>query len=117
MARWTHAQREAKARELGFASAYERRQVTKFANESKDFRHHVGQAGGKSHENLAQARLYWQAFGPKADAKDYKVRTRNGKPVVGKDGKGAKAKWLIDVAGYVGDVDEWKMRYPNGVRG
>lgn len=116
---YSYDRRNALARERGFASYGEYRRATEFANRSADFQNLVGEAGGRSGKNLAQARLYYQAF-KQSDPKDYAIRTRRGRPVVttGKDGKirGAKAKWLIDVAGYVGDAEEWKRRYPQGVR-
>lgn len=63
-------------------------------------------------------KLYYQAF-KLQDPDDYSLQTRNGRAVVkmvkGKP-RGARAKWLIDVARYVDDSQEWRRRYPNGVR-
>lgn len=117
---YSYSRRNEIAQSKGFANYGEYRRATEFARKSEDFNRLVGgEVGGRSGANLDIARLYYQAF-KQGDPKDYSIQTRNGKPVVRmKDGKpvGAKAKWLIDVAGYVDDVDEWRRRYPNGVRG
>jgi hypothetical protein len=116
---YSYSRRNEIARAKGFDSYRDYRRTVEFANKSKDFGMHVGKAGGRTGENLDMARLYYAAF-KESDPKDYGIQTSKGRPIVrrGKDGKpkGAKAKWLIDVAGYVGDADEWRRRYPNGVR-
>lgn len=117
---YSYERRNELARTKGFASYSEYRRATEFANRHDDFVRHVGgTAGGTRADNLDIARLYYQAF-KLGDKDDYSIQTRNGKPIVrmvnGKP-KGAKAKWLIDVAGYVNDAEEWKRRYPAGHRG
>lgn len=116
---YSYQRRNEIARDKGFSGYSEYRRAVEFANASDDFTSIVGTAGGYAGENLANARLYYQAF-KLSDPKDYSIQTSKGRPVVrkGKDGKikGAKAKWLIDVAGYVGDAEEWKRRYPSGTR-
>lgn len=61
------------------------------------------------------AKLHRQAFytSPKDD---YSVHVRRGKVVVLPDGRGAKAKYLIEVAEYVDDVAQWRNLYPTGSR-
>lgn len=117
---FSYERRNEIAREKGFSSYPEYRRVTEYARKSEEFARFVGpEVGGRTNANLDMAKLYYQAF-KQGDPNDYSIRTRNGKPVVTtKDGKpvGAKAKWLIDVAGYVDDSEEWKRRYPAGARG
>lgn len=114
---YSYQRRNELAQAKGFASYSEYRRATEYANKSRDFNRIVGTAGGTRAQNLDEARIFYQAF-KEGDTDDYRLRLRNGRPVVRMvDGKpvGAKAKWIIDVAGYV-DVDEWKERYPRGRR-
>lgn len=117
---YTYGRREQLAREKGFASYTQYRKATELARRSPEFQRIVGpDVGGPKGANLDMAKLYYQAF-KLGDKDDYSIQTRKGRPIVriGKDGKprGAKAKWLIDVAGYVDDASEWRQRYPTGHR-
>lgn len=114
---YDYARRDALAREQGFASYYDKRRELEFANKAREFRRHIPEgAGGSQHRNFDEARLFFQAF--KTGGKDdYRVyRNRRGELIVRPDGRGARAKWIIDVAGYVADYDEWRQRYPHNVR-
>lgn len=113
---YSYQRRQELAREKGFSSYGEYRRATEFANRDKEFRRIVGEAGGSKGRNLAEAKLFYQAF-REGNPDDYRlrrnkagdlvVRMRGGKP------QGAKAKWIIDVAHYV-DQDEWRQLYPKG---
>jgi hypothetical protein len=113
---YTHARREEIAREQGFKSYYDKRRSLELANSDEQFTEFVGPVSGRSDpERLAMAKLYRQAFytSPKDD---YSVHVRRGKVVVLPDGRGAKAKYLIEVAEYVDDVAQWRNLYPTGSR-
>jgi hypothetical protein len=129
---WSHERRNELAREKGFRNYSEYRKVVSYANKPlkhsrssqgvrstrNEFQQTVGNAGGRKNANLDEARLYYQAF-KETPENDYRIRTKNGEPVVKyENGRpvGAKAKWLIDVMGYVDDAAEWKSRYPTGKR-
>lgn len=128
---YTWERRQELARARGWAGATEQAKAIKFAKESTEFSRLTGidkrdiradklallpDVKGQSGHGVVQ--LYYQAF-KQGDPDDYTLRTRNGRPVVRQvDGKpeGARAKWLIDIANYVDDSQEWRRRYPNGVR-
>jgi hypothetical protein len=132
------------AREKGFANYTEYRNATEYAFERGRFR---GTNSGRDFETFAtwtppvirrneivepgryrgdQVRAYWLAFGRASHGtrskrkeweKDYSVVTRNRRVVIGPTGKGAKAYWLINVAGYVPNATVWRALYPRGLRG
>lgn len=128
-----YARRQEKALELNFKDYSEYRRVTEYANgtgkfkrkalksgkkrPATDFNRMVGKPGPTSDaEDLAMAKLYYQAF-HSGDQDDYSIVTNAaGNIIVGPNGKGAKAKWLIEVAGYVRDAADWRNRYSNNVR-
>lgn len=116
---YTYERRNELAREKGFASYSEYRRATETANRSVEFQRLIGtEVGGRDAdpEDLEMARAFFLAF-KKGGENDYSIRTdKNGEPIIGPNGEGAKAWWLIKVAGYVDDAAEWKQRYPNGVR-
>lgn len=114
---YSYNRRNEIARSKGFSSYGEYRRATEYANRSREFEQKVGHAGGYKGENLDAARTYYQAY-KEGEPNDYTLHKRGGKLVVTiKDGKpsGAKAKWVIDYAGYV-DEAEWRRRYPRGRR-
>jgi hypothetical protein len=98
---YSYARRNQLARDKGFESYSDYRRQTEFASRDPNFRQFVGRVGGSDAANLDMARLHYQAF--KVSPDDYGPNS-------------AKARWLIDVAGYVRDLDEWRRRYPNNRR-
>ena len=124
MARYTWERRNELARERGWSGATEQENALSYARESRDFSRLTGIGRGKiradrlTRDETALVRLYYQAFHLQ-DPDDYSLQTRNGKPtvrIVNGVPRGARAKWLIDIAQYVDDSQEWRRRYPNGVR-
>ncbi len=104
------------ARERGFRNYYDQRMALKQANADEQFTEFVGPVRANSPADvLAMAKLHRQAFytSPKDD---YSVHVRRGRVVVLPDGRGAKAKYLIEVAEYVDDVAQWRNLYPTGSR-
>jgi hypothetical protein len=114
---YSYARRQALAREKGFTSYGQYRRATEYARKSPEFQRIVGGVGGARGENLDAAKTYYQAF-VQGDKDDYSLRKSHGNRVVKiVDGKprGAKAKWIIDYAGYI-DEEAWRERYPRGRR-
>lgn len=113
---YNYARRDALAREQGFESYYDKRRTLEFANDPRgNFRKVIGEkAGGQRQAHYDDARLYYQAFktGPK---NDYRAITNAQGQLVIRNGRGARAKWLIEKAGYV-TYDEWLALYPAGTR-
>jgi hypothetical protein len=68
--------------------------------------------------DFESASILYQAF-VLGDEDDYSITVRNGEPQItyvnGKP-KGARAKALIDVLGFVGSAEEWLVLYPTGSR-
>lgn len=130
---YTWARRQELARARGWLGATEQRNAIAFAKASPEFSRLtgidrrdiradklplLGDVKGQSASGIVK--LYYQAF-KKGAPDDYNLVTnRLGQPTVAVDDKGvphgAKAKWLIDIANYVDDSDEWRRRYPSGVR-
>lgn len=114
---YSYARRNEIAQSKGFASYGEYRRTTEFANRSQDFQREIGRVGGPKAANLADAKLFYQAF-KQGDPNDYRIRRTQGRLTVKmQDGKpvGAKAKWFIDVIGLM-DADTWRQLYPRGRR-
>lgn len=114
---YDYARRDALARAQGFDSYYDKRRTLEFANNPRgNFLRVIGErAGGQRQAHYDDARLYYQAFkeGPK---NDYKAYTNAQGELVTRRGRGARAKWLIEKAGYVDSYDAWLALYPNGKR-
>jgi hypothetical protein len=113
---YTFARRTELAKERGFSSYYDQRRSLELANADDDFIEFVGPVDARSpRDRLEMAKLHRQAFST-SPKDDYSVHVRRGKVVVLPDGRGAKAKYLIEVAEYVDDVAQWRNLYPTGSR-
>lgn len=130
---YNYARREELAKQKGFASYTEYRSATEYAKgtgrfagtrSAKDFRLFSGAYTEKTPNIVADARAYWLAFGRPSHSKGqtkyedtYSVVTdKNGDVIIGRNGKGAKAYWLIKIAGAVPTVEVWRALYPTGRR-
>ncbi len=104
---YNFARRTELARERGFRSYSEQRKEFEYARRSESWQYgqtsYVEQYGMPSARNPAdvrRVRLFYQAF--KVNPDDYSA-------------KGAKARWFVEVEGIM-EYDEWRERYPTGVR-
>jgi hypothetical protein len=102
-------QRNELARERGFRNYYEQRRATQLANADELFTDSVGavsrqeaESRSEYNEMVKNARAFYNAFGVKANEKDYSADS-------------AKKVWFVDTVGSM-TLAEWLKHYPNGVR-
>lgn len=106
---YSFARRTELARERGFRSYREQREVIRYARESLVEGGYQGRQRwptdwslprANDRESLERAKLFHRAF--KEEPNNY---SRNG----------AKARWFVEVEGIM-TYDEWQQRYPRGRR-
>ena len=100
---YSYARRNELAIEKGFSSYTEYRHAIEYANKAEMFTNFLGDAGGRSGENVKEAKVFYDAFsGKHKETKPYGA-------------EGAMTKWWVGVMGY--NAATWAAHYPNGVRG
>lgn len=103
----TFQRRNELAKERGFRSYYDQRKQFEYARRSESWQYgqtsyvqHYGMPRTTNPADIARVRLFYNAFA--LHPNDYSVR-------------GAKARWFVEIEGIM-DYDEWRERYPTGVR-
>lgn len=105
--RTTYERRQELARERGFTGYSQQRREFEYARRSESWQYgqtsyvqHYGMPRASNPADVARVRLFYQAFA--MNPNDYSIG-------------GAKARWFVEIEGIM-DYDEWRERYPTGVR-